>query len=126
MGADGVRDLTPPRAVDRELLWREVWLGASGAADWWRRQRSFASSAAAMSLVRCCWLGLLLSSSFSVAFLLPFCLAAHLPYSRAFSGQHERRQGKGQREAGMAARKVLDPFRRDKRIKLALPATAEA
>ena len=40
-----------PCAVDRQLLWRELWLGASGAADWWRRQRCFAASAAAMSVV---------------------------------------------------------------------------
>ena len=52
------RDLSAPTycvpthaAVDRQLLWREVWLGASGAADWLRRQRSFASSTAAMSMV---------------------------------------------------------------------------
>lgn len=38
-------------AGDRQLLWRELWLGAGGAADWWARQRSFAASAAAMSMV---------------------------------------------------------------------------
>ena len=43
--------LHPSPAVDRRLLWRELWLGASGAADWWVRQRCFASSAAAMSVV---------------------------------------------------------------------------
>jgi hypothetical protein len=48
--------------VDRQLLRRELWLGSGGAADWWARQRCFASSAAAMSmvslkyLVPACWL----------------------------------------------------------------------
>ena len=41
-----------PPAVDRQLLWRELWLGAGGPADWWRRQRAFAASTAAMSMVR--------------------------------------------------------------------------
>lgn len=44
-------------AVDRQLLWRELWLGASGAAEWWKRQRRFAASAAAMSVVSACCAG---------------------------------------------------------------------
>ena len=38
-------------AVDRQLLARELWLGSTGAVDWWRRQLSYAHSAATMSMV---------------------------------------------------------------------------
>ena len=39
------------RSVDAQLLARELWVGAAGAADWWRRSRSFAASVSAMSVV---------------------------------------------------------------------------
>lgn len=41
-------------AADHQLLHRELWLGAGSGADWWHRQRGFASSVAAMSVVSCC------------------------------------------------------------------------